>query len=98
MSVIHDDAAAPIRHASVLYPHRASSAVGGWLRARFQRIRRRRKFLRLLDFDDKMLDDIGVSRREVEAAAGLPLSQNAALELQMMAQLRKRREQAGQPR
>ena len=42
------------------------------LLARAGAVNRRRKFRRLLDLDDHMLDDIGVIRAEVEWAARLP--------------------------
>ena len=54
--------------------------------------RRRRRLVRLLDQDDRMLDDIGVTRAEVEWAAGLPLARNAALDLHKVALERRRRE------
>lgn len=53
---------------------------------------RRRRFRTLLDLDDRMLDDIGVTRGEVERHAGLPLTRNAALELQASARARRRRD------
>lgn len=55
------------------------------------RIIRRRKFNAVRDLDDHMLDDIGVTRGEVERAAQLPLSVNAAMELRRMS-LERRRE------
>ncbi|MEO1678054.1 MAG: DUF1127 domain-containing protein [Pseudomonadota bacterium] len=51
---------------------------------------RRRQMLTLLDLDDKMLKDIGVTRGEVEIAAGLPLWRNAALDLHRMGLERRR--------
>ena len=42
----------------------------------------RRRIVNLGRFDDHMLADIGVSRGEVEWAAGLPLTVNAALALE----------------
>lgn len=47
--------------------------------------RTRRRFNRLLDLDDRMLDDIGVTRAEVEYASRLPLGVNAAMELRRLA-------------
>jgi uncharacterized protein YjiS (DUF1127 family) len=44
--------------------------------------RARRAVTRLESFDDYMLRDIGVTRADVEWASGLPLSVNAALELE----------------
>jgi uncharacterized protein YjiS (DUF1127 family) len=42
----------------------------------------RRRVANLADFDDHMLRDIGVTRSEIEWAAGLPLTVNAALALE----------------
>lgn len=58
---------------------------------RVRRIRRRRSFKRLLDLDDALLKDIGVTRGEVEIAAGLPSSVDAATELRRMSLERRRR-------
>ena len=49
----------------------------------------RRAFMNTFRLDDKMLDDIGVTREEVEWAASLPLEVNASLAL--YARARKRR-------
>ena len=42
----------------------------------------RRRIVNLSGYDDHMLRDIGISRGEVEWAAGLPLTVNAALALE----------------
>ena len=42
----------------------------------------RRRVVNLGTFDDHMLRDIGVSRSEIEWAAGLPLTVNAAIALE----------------
>ncbi|WP_095588507.1 DUF1127 domain-containing protein [Actibacterium ureilyticum] len=55
------------------------------LRARAQHRQNRAAFRNLLSKDDAILRDIGVTRADVERAAGLPLSQNAAQELRRMA-------------
>ena len=52
--------------------------------------RARRAVARLDALDDFLLQDIGVSREEVRWAAGLPLSVNAALELEERATRRRR--------
>ena len=52
--------------------------------------RRRRRYARLHALDDRMLDDIGVTRAEVDRHAGLPLHRNAALELHAAAVERRR--------
>jgi uncharacterized protein YjiS (DUF1127 family) len=50
----------------------------------------KRNVRRLADFDDHMLRDIGLTREEVEWAAGLPLAVNAALALEERAFQRRR--------
>jgi uncharacterized protein YjiS (DUF1127 family) len=52
----------------------------------------KRNVTRLSSLDDHMLKDIGVTRDEVEWAAGLPLTVNAALALEERAFQRRRRE------
>lgn len=68
----------------------AIHALASSLADRIGRIRRRRKFKSLLDLDERMLDDIGVTRDEVEYASGLPLSVNAATELRRISLARRR--------
>lgn len=58
---------------------------------RLLQARRRKRFNRLLDLDDHMLDDIGVTRHEVEYAARLPHGVNAATELRRISLERRRR-------
>lgn len=60
-------------------------------RAFYHAWRRRRRYRTLLDFDDRMLDDMGVTREEVYRHAGLPLYRNAAVELSHAAWLRRNR-------
>lgn len=48
-------------------------------------IQRRRRFLRLLSYDDRALDDIGLIRYDIERAAKLPLRVNAAEEAHRLA-------------
>jgi len=52
--------------------------------------RARRSVRRLETLDDYLLRDIGVTREELQWAAGLPLSVNAALELEERATRRRR--------
>lgn len=52
----------------------------------------RRDILRLADLDDRILDDIGVTRAEVHAVCELPLGTNAALALRRMASERRARQ------
>jgi uncharacterized protein YjiS (DUF1127 family) len=49
----------------------------------------RRAFLKTYCLDDRMLDDIGVTRGEVEWAAGLPLRVDAAASLHARALARR---------
>ncbi|WP_118134751.1 hypothetical protein [Oceanicella sp. SM1341] len=65
---------------------------GGWLRAVSARMAERRRqrldraaFRNLLHKDEWVLRDLGVTRHDVEQAAGLPLSRNAAEELRRLA-------------
>lgn len=76
---------------SVHQPRRPLEDLATSLADRIRRIRRRRKFKNLLDLDDHMLKDVGVTRSEVELAANMPLSVNAATELRRMSLERKRR-------
>ncbi len=57
---------------------------------RIRQNRRRRGFKRLLDLDDHMLKDIGVTRGEVDIAVRLPKSVDAATELRRMSLERRR--------
>ena len=43
-----------------------------------QQWQRRRKFRELLQYSDRMLSDMGLTRSAIERAARLPLSENAA--------------------
>ncbi len=52
----------------------------------------RHRYNRLLDLDDHILDDIGVTRDEVVYGSRLPLARNAALELRRISEARRRRE------
>ena len=52
----------------------------------------RRAFMNTFRLDDKMLDDIGITREELEWAASLPLRVNASHAL--YARARKRRDRA----
>lgn len=52
--------------------------------------RARRAVSRLDQLDDHLLRDIGVTREELRWAAGLPLSLNAALQLEDRANRRRR--------
>jgi uncharacterized protein YjiS (DUF1127 family) len=56
-----------------------------WWQARQQRRIDREAFEHLLDLDDAILDDIGVTRDDVIRANRLPLSVNASAELEIIA-------------
>ena len=56
-------------------------AVLGGIGKRISSIGKRRRFKSLLDLDDRMLDDMGVHRHEVDYVSRLPLSVDAATEL-----------------
>lgn len=64
--------------------HRVSlvSVVGQrllcWIKRRREQRENRDAFAHLLKLDDMLLQDIGVTRAEVERAARLPLAENAA--------------------
>jgi uncharacterized protein YjiS (DUF1127 family) len=45
----------------------------------------RREVARLVDFDDRLLADIGLKREDLRSALGLPFSYDASLELQRRA-------------
>lgn len=64
-----------------------AAGIGTWI----ARYLSRRHFRRLLALEDRMLDDIGVTRDEVEYACRLPLSVNAAIELRRLAHRRRAR-------
>jgi len=53
----------------------------------------RKRVTDLSTYDDYMLNDIGVTRDEIQWAAGLPLTVNAALALEDRALRRRRRVQ-----
>lgn len=58
---------------------------------RVREIRTRRKLKRLLDLDDHMLKDVGVTRGEIDVATSMPLSADAATALRRMSLERRRR-------
>lgn len=51
---------------------------------------RRRRFKRLEDLDDHLLNDIGVTRAEVEIATRLPFTHDAGTELRRLSNERRR--------
>ena len=66
-------------------------ALADSLTARVRQYRRRRGMKRLLDLDAATLDDIGVTRGEIDIALRQPLSVDAATELRRMSLERRRR-------
>jgi len=45
----------------------------------YLQLKRRRKFIALLNYDDHMIDDMGLTRPLIEEASRLPLKANAAI-------------------
>jgi uncharacterized protein YjiS (DUF1127 family) len=69
---------------------------GTWgLRNLWRNLKAKRRIVRLGDLDDHLLRDIGVTREEVEWAAGLPLTVNSALALEERAFRRRRQPLSG---
>ena len=66
--------------------HRAESlgefGIVSFARRVLRNWKSKRRILALGDFDDYMLQDIGITRDEVQWAAGLPLTVNAAIALE----------------
>lgn len=58
----------------------------------FRNWKTRRRIARLQDFDDRLLDDIGVTRAELHWATSQPLSVNAAMSLEDRAYRRRKSE------
>lgn len=67
--------------------------LAGSLTGRIRALRHRRSIKKLLDLDDTILDDIGVTRGEIQIASTLPLSVDAGTELHRMSLERRRRNQ-----
>ena len=67
-----------------------AAATAGLARVRLA-WNRRRRLARMRDLDDRVLDDIGITRDELEWALGLPFEANAALDLERRARARRGR-------
>lgn len=67
-------------------------ALGQNLREWTHDYQRRRAFARLAGLDDRMLDDIGLKRTDVEWGLKLPLRDNASILVHHRARQRRRRE------
>ena len=77
-------------HSAIAHAHKSPfSVLADRIRLLVRHWRARRAVARLAEFDDYMLSDIGVSRLDVEWAAGLPLTINAALTLEERARHRR---------
>lgn len=64
--------------------------VSYWYRRRRDLKESRAAFMHTVHLDDRLLDDMGVTREEVLWAASLPLEENAALALRTRAAKRRR--------
>lgn len=73
-----------------------AQSISDWLASRYRHWKARSKVRAMQDFDDRMLDDIGVRRHEVLWASRLPLTVNAALELEQAAYGRRKRHRPNQ--
>ena len=81
-----------MRDAAAFIARQTNSAPGSLLATALQALRtawnawaRRRKLASLLDLDDHMLADVGVTREDVKWALDLPFSYDPGLELQRRA-------------
>lgn len=63
--------------------------VRTWYRRRRASRQARAAFMNTVHLDDRILDDMGVTREEVLWAASLPIEQNAALALRVRAARRR---------
>lgn len=75
----------PIEQAAFAYLNRARN----WYRRRRDLNEARSAFMHMVYLDDRILDDMGVTREEVLWAASLPLEENAALVLRARAAKRR---------
>jgi uncharacterized protein YjiS (DUF1127 family) len=67
-------------------------SIADWMACRYRHWKARGKVRAMQDLDDRTLADIGVRRDEVLWASRLPLSVNAALELEQAAYGRRKRQ------
>lgn len=81
-----------MREAASFIARQSGLAEAGLLSTLEEAVRRfvrswsnRRKVVSLVDFDDHMLADIGISRSDVRQALSLPFSHDPAVELQRIA-------------
>ena len=69
-----------------------STTVLGWVKGLIREYRSRTLLRAMLNYEDKILDDIGVTRAEIHAALSLPYDRNAAKSLMQQSQHRRREE------
>jgi uncharacterized protein YjiS (DUF1127 family) len=73
----------------------SEAPVIGFFKKLSRNWRARKRVASLAQFDDHLLRDIGITRSEIEWAAGLPLTVNAALALEERSFRRRRGERHG---
>lgn len=73
----------------VFYSKLPERLAGNFQRS-VRQIQDRRRYNRLLELEERILDDIGVTREEVVYGSRLPLARNAAMELRRISQARRR--------
>ena len=70
---------------------RTFNSYKAWSKLRNQRRLDREAFKHLLVLDDRILRDVGLTRADIIQANSLPLSQNAAQELENVSKMNRRR-------
>ncbi|MFK7793577.1 MAG: DUF1127 domain-containing protein [Devosiaceae bacterium] len=75
-----------------ILPELASIVRRAWaaLEDRYQQVQNRRGIHKMLELDDHMLRDMGLTRGDVSRAANLPLSQSAGNELTRISKCQER--------
>ncbi len=76
MEPLSDEAAANVRARTSRHQPTGLARIAHWLTCRAEELDRRRRVTRLLDHDDRMLDDMGLDRFSIEEGLALPLSVN----------------------
>jgi len=89
MNTTHDNSSYFTRHITDFL--RSISALKSALARGYQARQSRLTIERLLTYDDRMLDDMGVTRSDIELALTVPINQDPAVEL---AAIRTERRQA----
>lgn len=88
----------PLGHPSMSAISPFLKSVRRWYRRRLALKEARAAFMHTIRLDDRILDDMGVTREEVLWAASLPLEDNAALALRARAAKRRTAQAARRPR